>query len=113
MMTHEEEKAHMAELLKRDDLDGTTKRFLEYAYDAGNWGGTPLVGGNVGGEPADKGFIVNMKKRGWISTWEDCERSPSGDILIWMEIEDAGLEVMASFNVSLGVDLEDHVAARR
>ena len=112
MMTYEEEKAHMAELLKRDDLDGTTKRFLEYAYDAGNWGGTPLVGGNVGGEPADKGFIVNMKKRGWISTWEDCEPGPAGDINIWMEIEDAGLEVMANFNVAQGENLEAHVASR-
>ena len=28
--------------------DATTKRFLAYAADADNWGGTPLVGAMLG-----------------------------------------------------------------
>ena len=49
--------------------DATLARFIEYARDARNWGGTPLVGGNVGGDTADKGYIVNMKLRGWAKTY--------------------------------------------
>ena len=78
--------------------DATTKRFLAYAADADNWGGTPLVGGNVGGEPADKGFIVNMKKRGWISTFD--EKGPRGDTLVWMEFTDLGKTIMADNGIA-------------
>lgn len=31
--------------------------FFDYARDAGNWGGTPLVGGNVGGGREDNGNL--------------------------------------------------------
>jgi len=52
--------------------DATTYRFLDYYRDAANWAGTPLVGGNVGrNDDSDKGYVLNMKKRGWITTWED------------------------------------------
>lgn len=43
--------------------------FLDYANDAGNWGGTPLVGGNVGGDlKAERGNLTDMKKKGYITT---------------------------------------------
>jgi hypothetical protein len=45
-------------------------RFVAYAKDAGNWGGNPVIGGNVGGDPADKGYLANMKKAGLIRTTE-------------------------------------------
>lgn len=61
----------------------THTRFVEYYKDAGNWDGSPLVGGNVGGEPADKGYIVNMKKAGLVETWMD-----DGDV--WMDFTDLG-----------------------
>jgi hypothetical protein len=51
----------------------TLSRFLEYAADAGNWGGTPWVQhANVSGAGTkeNNGYIVNMKKRGWITTWD-------------------------------------------
>ena len=65
--------------------DPTTIRFLAYYTDQDNWSGMPLVGGNVGGDAADKGFLVNMKKRGWITT-EDIDE----DGCIWMDFTDKG-----------------------
>jgi hypothetical protein len=53
-----------------DTAIDTARRFVEYYNDRDNWGGTPLVGGNVGGDAADKGYIVNMKLRGWASTFK-------------------------------------------
>ena len=50
---------------------GTLARFLAYARDAAEWGGTPLVGGNVGGDLADTGFIMNMKKLDLVATFTD------------------------------------------
>ncbi|CAJ1505588.1 hypothetical protein [[Mycobacterium] burgundiense] len=34
--------------------------FLDYARDAGNWGGTPLVGGNVCGSREDNGNLTQL-----------------------------------------------------
>ena len=42
--------------------------FLEYARDAGNWSGTPPVGGNVGGSKEDRGNITQLKRAGLITT---------------------------------------------
>jgi hypothetical protein len=42
--------------------------FIAYAEDAGNWGGNPLVGGNVGDAPADKGNLTQLKKAGLVRT---------------------------------------------
>ena len=47
------------------------KVFLEYANDAGNWGGTPLVGGNVGGGAEERGNLTQLKKAGLIQTSRD------------------------------------------
>ena len=57
---------------KGDNMDDkTTARFLEYADDAANWNGEPLVGGNVGGDMHDCGYLLNMKKRGLLVTFHD------------------------------------------
>ena len=45
--------------------------FLAYARDAGNWGGQPLVGGNVGGSKEDRGNLTQLKRAGLIRTHED------------------------------------------
>jgi len=42
---------------------------LDYAGDAGNWSGSPLVGGNVGGTKEERGNLTQLKKAGLISTW--------------------------------------------
>jgi hypothetical protein len=45
--------------------------FLEYAGDAPNWSGNPLVGGNVGGSKEDRGNLTQLKKAGLITTFVD------------------------------------------
>ena len=74
----------------------TESRFFEYAKDAGNWGGYPLIGGNVGGDAADKGFIVNMKKRGLITTFVQ-----DGDI--WMDFTEKGLALALENGIEIEV----------
>ena len=49
----------------------TLNRFLAYAADSANWSGTPLVGGNVGGDHSDWGYLTNMKKAGLVTTFVD------------------------------------------
>lgn len=43
--------------------------FLAYARDAGNWGGTPCIGGNVGGGKQERGNLTQLKKAGLIGTF--------------------------------------------
>lgn len=45
--------------------------FLAYARDAGNWSGTPLVGGNVGGSKEERGNLTQLKRAGLIKTVTD------------------------------------------
>ena len=47
--------------------------FMAYAEDAGNWQGTPLVGGNVGGSKSDSGNLLDLKKKGLVTTEQDEE----------------------------------------
>jgi hypothetical protein len=48
--------------------DRSLALFIEYASDAGNWNGMPLVGGNVGGSKEDRGNLTQLKKAGLIET---------------------------------------------
>lgn len=43
--------------------------FLAYARDAGNWAGTPCIGGNVGGSKAERGNLTQLKRVGLITTF--------------------------------------------
>ena len=45
--------------------------FLAYAKDATNWGGEPLVGGNVGGSKEERGNLTQLKQAGLIRTLKD------------------------------------------
>lgn len=45
--------------------------FIAYAKDAGNWSGTPLVGGNVGGSKEDRGNLTQLKQAGLLTTFID------------------------------------------
>ena len=62
------------------------KRFMAYARDAGNWSGFPCVGGNVGGDAEDTGYLTNMKKAGLIKTQVD-----GG--MAWITFTDAGMKL--------------------
>lgn len=45
--------------------------FLMYAKDACNWGGTPCIGGNVGGGKEERGNLTQLKQAGLIRTHQD------------------------------------------
>lgn len=70
--------------------------FLTYARDAGNWGGTPLVGGNVGGSQEDNGNLTQLKQAGLIETFV---HDRPGDI--WISFTDAGVAFAAEHNVDI------------
>lgn len=65
--------------------EASKKLFLAYAKDAGNWSGTPLVGGNVGGSKQDAGNLTDLKKKGLLSTFES-------EGLEWVQFSDLGIE---------------------
>lgn len=68
--------------------------FLDYASDAGNWNGTPLVGGNVGGTKEDRGNLTQLKRAGLLSTFES-------DGAMWIKFTDDG----KAFALANGVEV--------
>ena len=68
--------------------------FLAYAADADNWNGTPLVGGNVGGDKAERGNLTQLKKAGLITT--DIEEGHT-----WLFFTDAGKALAAEHGIKL------------
>jgi hypothetical protein len=75
----------------------TLSRFLDYAADAGNWDGSPWVAfANVDGAGTveNNGYICNMKKRGWITTW-----NTNGSAVI--DFTDAGKALAAKHGITL------------
>ncbi len=61
----------------------TRQLFLDYAADAGNWSGTPLVGGNVGGSKEERGNLTHLKMAGLIKTF-------TNDGFTWIEFTSEG-----------------------
>ena len=47
----------------------TEKLLFAYWNDRGNWGGTPMVGGNVGGSAEDRGNLTDLKNKGLVATF--------------------------------------------
>jgi len=76
--------------------------FLAYAEDAGNWSGTPLVGGNVGGSKADRGNLTQLKMEGLITTFTD-----EGNT--WLKFTPRGVDMALEH----GIDLRDLYAYDR
>lgn len=70
--------------------------FLDYARDAGNWGGCPLVGGNVGGSKEDRGNLTQLKRAGLITTFK-CDGET------WVEFTAAGKSLAEGH----GVEMDD------
>jgi hypothetical protein len=75
------------------------KVFKMYADDAGNWSGTPLVGGNVGGTKEERGNLTQLKKAGLIETFES-------DGHKWLSFTEAGFhyacEVSPDYKANFG-----------
>ena len=68
--------------------------FIEYAKDANNWNGTPLVGGNVGGSVEDRGNLTQLKQAGLITTAKE-------EGHIWLFFTDAGVAYAAQHGIAL------------
>lgn len=68
--------------------------FLAYARDAGNWSGTPCVGGNVGGSKEDRGNLTQLKRAGLITT-------DKSDGQTWVNFTDAGRVLAAAHGVEI------------
>ncbi|ART70536.1 hypothetical protein BTO20_20120 [Mycobacterium dioxanotrophicus] len=69
--------------------------FLDYARDADNWGGTPLVGGNVGGSREDNGNLTQLKQAGLVTTFNH----DPGDT--WIRFTEAGRALAAEHGVEM------------
>jgi hypothetical protein len=71
---------------RKVQITETSKRvFMAYAKDAGNWSGTPLVGGNVGGDKAEQGNLTQLKQAELITTQYDREQDST-----WIYFTDLG-----------------------
>jgi len=68
--------------------------FLAYARDAGNWSGTPLVGGNVGGSKEDRGNLTQLKRAGLITT-------DKSDGETWVNFTTAGIALAAKHGIEI------------
>ena len=70
------------------------KLFLDFARDAGNWSGTPCVGGNVGGSKEDRGNITQLKRAGLVTTFVSGRDT-------FIEFTPAGKSLAAKHNISV------------
>lgn len=69
------------------------KLFIDLAEDAGNWSGTPLWDGNVGGGAEANGHLTDLKKKGLVETWKD-------EGLVWVSFTEAGIEFAKELGIS-------------
>lgn len=74
--------------------DRSRELFLAYAKDAGNWSGTPMIGGNVVGSKEDRGNITQLKRAGLIRTF----RSEGNDFI---EFTEAGKSYAREFGIEI------------
>jgi hypothetical protein len=68
--------------------------FLEYAKDAENWNGQPLVGGNVSTSAENKGHLTKLKVAGLIVTFP-C------DGCLWLDFTPAGKALALDHGISI------------
>jgi hypothetical protein len=72
--------------------DRSLQLFLAYARDAGNWSGTPCVGGNVGGSKEDRGNLTQLKRAGLIKTF-------NSDGCTFVQFTDTGRKLAAEHGI--------------
>ena len=68
--------------------------FMDLAQDAGNWSGTPLVGGNVGMDAQLRGNLSDLVQKGLVRVFKS-------DGLSWVDFTEAG----KAYAAERGVDL--------
>lgn len=64
--------------------------FMEFAGDAGNWNGSPMVAIT----PAQRGNLTDLKTHGLLTTFTD-------EGITWVNFTDAGLAYAAQFGVTI------------
>jgi len=74
--------------------DKSLKLFLAYAADAENWNGEPLVGGNIKATKESRGNLTQLKKTGYITTFDD-------DGCVWMSFTDNGKKLAADHGIEI------------
>lgn len=67
--------------------------FTDFANDAGNWNGSPLIAGNIVLSAADCGNLTDLKKKGLLITEGNGENA-------WIVFTKAGVDLMGE----LGID---------
>src|SRR5262245_54050501 len=91
---------------------GVLKLFTDLAEDAGNWSGTPLLGGNVPTNSRTNGYLIHLKKAGLVTTFtERVEGLRRGRerTLTWVEFTEAGAAYAKELGISM-VDWDRHNA---
>lgn len=83
-------------MLNIELTEASKKLFIDYAADACNWGGTPLVGGNVGGSKEDRGNLTDLKKKGLLSTFKS-------DNLDWVSFTEKGIAYAKELGINISL----------
>ena len=71
--------------------------FIDYASDAPNWSGQPLVGGNVNQGPRENGYLTALKKAGLLIT-----EVPEADGHAFVIFTDKGRALASDLKINLG-----------
>jgi len=72
----------------------TLRVFLEFAADACNWSGTPLLGGNVASTRQTTAHLTHMKRAGLVTTFKQ-------DGLYWLEFTTEGQQLAAAHGIQI------------
>ena len=97
----------MTDLAKKFLTSAVLSRFFEYAKDAENWGGKPIVGVNLGGDAEDKGYLLNMKKAGLI------RRAYTTNLGRAIDFTPKGVELAAANGIDVHANCLDRLPACR
>lgn len=68
--------------------------FKALAQDAGNWGGSPMLGGNVVESKEERGNLTQLKRAGLLST-----QKSDGEVFVYFT------EAGKAYAATLGIDL--------
>ena len=74
--------------------EASTALFLEFARDADNWNGQPLVGGNVTITKEERGNLTQLKRAGLVTTFVE-----EGNT--WLDFTDAGKALAATHSIKI------------
>ena len=74
--------------------DASLALFKEFAEDAANWNGEPLVGGNVQVTAETRGNLTQIKKAGLVTTDKDEDGN------LWLQFTPTGVALAAEMGIT-------------